>query len=138
MLEKQVPRAFEKEEESISATFGKSVHDKRFEEVKKIGVHLDVVTMVIPIELNQDRFIATSSEDCLIKVWNVPKMLKEDSPEPVHTLRKHTGPLFALSSCPHPQNSSEALLFSGGIEGDIKSWSMTAGRAQWTRSWSNG
>jgi WD40 repeat protein len=74
--------------------------------MKKIGAHLDVVTMVIPLELNQDKFIATCSEDCLIKIWNMSKLLKEDSPEPVHTLRKHTGPLFALSSSPHPKNNS--------------------------------
>ena len=63
---------------------------------------------------------ATSSEDCLIKIWKTAKIIKEDNPEPVHTLRKHTGPLFALTCCPNPYNDSESLLFSGGIEGDIK------------------
>jgi hypothetical protein len=42
-------------------------------------------------------------------------------------LRKHTGPLFALAAGMNPSNSSEQLLFSGGIEGDIKSWRIDQG-----------
>jgi WD40 repeat protein len=83
-------------------------------------------------------FFATSSEDCLIKIWNSSKFIKEEVPEPVHTLRKHTGPLFSLTSCQNPHNSSEVYLFSGGIEGDIKSWKMTPGQAHWTKCWLNG
>lgn len=47
-MEKSVPRVVEKEEESILATFGKTGNDKKFEENKKVGAHLDVVTMVVP------------------------------------------------------------------------------------------
>ena len=74
-----------------------------------------MVTNLVPFELGRDKMVATSSEDCLIKIWSANKIVREDSPEPVHTLRKHTGPLFSLTCCPNPHNNSESLLFSGGI-----------------------
>jgi WD40 repeat protein len=82
--------------------------------------------------------LATSSEDCLIKIWNFNKVIRDEHPEPLHTLRKHTGPLFSLSSCPNPRNNSEALLFSGGIEGDIKSWRVGSTSVSWLKSTLNG
>lgn len=93
---------------------------------------------MVAFRFGQDEMIATSSEDCLIKIWKTGNILKEDNPEPIHTLRKHTGPLFSLASCPNPQNSSEVFLFSGGIEGDIKSWRLNRTEMDWTKSWVNG
>lgn len=75
-------------------------------ERKKFGAHLDVVTIVEPFELNRERLVATSSEDCLIKIWKVDSILKDENPEPKHTLRKHTGPLFSLTSCKNPNNNN--------------------------------
>lgn len=81
---------------------------------------------------------ATASEDCLIKVWTLSAALKEECLEPLHTLRKHTGPLFSLAGGPSPHNKSQQLMFSAGIEGDIKSWRLDRSVFEWTGSWMNG
>ena len=134
--ESRPPRIDEREE--IAFSFGRDVGDKTFEDRKRFGAHLDVVTTMAAFEFNQEQIVATASEDCLIKIWNVSKAIKEDNPEPLHTLRKHTGPLFSLACCPNPRNSSERLLFSGGIEGYIKSWRLEISSVQWVKNHSNG
>ena len=82
--------------------FGDISKTKTFEERKRFGAHLDVITAMNTIALNQEQLVITAAEDCLIKIWDSAKIVREDAPEPKFTLRKHTGPLFALASCPHP------------------------------------
>lgn len=79
---------------------------RRLNERKKFGAHLDVVTAIIPLESSSDPLFATASEDCLIKIWSLSSSLKEDVPEPKHTLRKHTGPLFSLAGGVNPHNKT--------------------------------
>jgi hypothetical protein len=43
-----------------------------------------------------------------------------------------------LTATQNPNNSGETLLFSGGIEGDIKSWRFDVKGVEWTGSWLNG
>ena len=45
----------------MTVTFGKEVGDKIFEEKKKFGAHLDVVTNLVPFELGRETILATSS-----------------------------------------------------------------------------
>jgi hypothetical protein len=46
--------------------------------------------------------------------------------------------LFSLAGGLNPYNKSEYVLFSAGIEGDIKSWRLDRSLAEWTGSWMNG
>ena len=64
----------------MTVTFGREGGDKIFEEKKKFGAHLDVVTNLVPFELGRETILATSSEDCLIKLWNIGKISKEEHP----------------------------------------------------------
>lgn len=89
--------------------------DKKIQEKKKFGAHLDVITNVACFAMEQEQYIATTSEDCLIKLWSVSGLIKDENPEPKHTLRKHTGPLFSLAVNLNPWDNSQNLIFSGGI-----------------------
>jgi WD40 repeat protein len=107
-------------------------------EKKRVGAHLDIVTNMAEIQVNGEQVIASASEDCLIKLWTLSSLLKDEQPEPKHILRNHMGPLFSLAAGPSPTNKSESLLFSGGFETDIKSWKVDGKGAKMTGSWRNG
>ena len=79
--------------------------------------------------------MATISEDCMVKLWSLPeldrKLMEASSPEaatlePYLTLRGHTGPLLCAASISDAQKQSANanLLFTAGIEGCIRVWSI--------------
>ena len=77
--------------------------------------------------------MASISEDCMVKLWNLSEMEKKYSdtdgnPEPFLTLRGHTGPLLAVTGPTENRKGTEQenLLFTAGIEGSIKVWNTPA------------
>ena len=82
--------------------------------------HFDIVRSVV---ISQDeQTLATVSEDCMIKLWNLAEFEQKNSEtrgniEPYLTLRGHTGPLFA-GEC------KGDILFTGGLEGVVKVWQI--------------
>ena len=76
------------------------------------------------------QILATASEDCQIKLWNVKNIQKDYQNtnqflESFATLRGHTGPIFTITG---PNNADNAktgrLIFTGGSEGVIRAWNM--------------
>lgn len=71
-------------------------------------------------------FLATVSEDCLLKLWSVRALLEgggeEDHVEPVLNFRGHTGPLFAVAGSSNA--SGRSLLYSAGSESIIRIWAV--------------
>ena len=74
--------------------------------------------------------MASISEDCMVKLWNLNDMEKryettDGNPEPYLTLRGHTGPLLAVAGLGENRKGAENenLLFTAGIEGNIRVWS---------------
>ena len=73
--------------------------------------------------------LATVSEDCMVKLWNLTELERKASEsgaslEPYLTLRGHTGPLFAIAGSTNPNSACKNMLFTGGIEGVIRVWSL--------------
>lgn len=69
-----------------------------------------------------EKTLATVSEDCMIKLWNLQDFDQKytelrGNVEPFLTLRGHTGPLLAASG-------RDDLLFTAGIEGVVKMWQL--------------
>ena len=91
--------------------------------------HMDIVRGVQFLPSSLDT-MASISEDCMVKLWNLAEMEKlysytDGNPEPFLTLRGHTGPLLAVTGLTENRKGSqnENLLFTAGIEGSIKVWS---------------
>ena len=79
--------------------------------------------------------MATISEDCMVKLWNLSDMDRKYSEgqgsdnqpmEPYLTLRGHTGPLLCATSVMDTNSNSQnrSLLFTAGIEGCIRVWNV--------------
>ena len=79
--------------------------------------------------------MATISEDCMIKLWNLSDMDRRfaeassnetSNMEPYLTLRGHTGPLLCVTGVNDSARKSENknLLFTAGIEGTIRVWNV--------------
>lgn len=51
----------------------------------RMALHLDAVTQLY--SSLEEKFIASVSEDCLIKLWSKESLLVDDQAEPVRTLR---------------------------------------------------
>lgn len=73
---------------------------------------------------NDDKILVTVSEDCMIKLWHMPELEQKHSEtrgniEPYLTLRGHTNCLLAASGRGN-------ILFTAGVEGVIKMWSLPA------------
>ena len=77
--------------------------------------------MVRAVLVTQDeKVLATVSEDCMIKLWSLPELDSKwtetkGNPEPYLTLRGHTGPLFCAAG-------RGDVLFTGGLEAVVKMW----------------
>lgn len=77
--------------------------------------------MVRSIHMTSDqKTLATVSEDCMIKLWNLKDLESKSNDsrvnfEPFLTLRGHTGALLAASG-------RGDLLFTAGVEGVVKMW----------------
>ena len=84
--------------------------------------HFDAVRDVYFCE----NFLATVSEDCLLKLWSVRALFEgggeDDHVEPVLNFRGHTGPLFAVAGS--SSASRRALLYSAGSESMIRIWAV--------------
>ena len=90
--------------------------------------HMDIVRGVKFLP-NSIETMASISEDCMVKLWNLNEMEKKYSetdgnPEPYLTLRGHTGPLLTITGLEDNEQQSENmnLLFTAGIEGNIRVW----------------
>ena len=79
--------------------------------------------------------MATISEDCMVKLWNLSDMDRKYAEastaenlrmEPYMTLRGHTGPLLCSTSVTDVarETSNKNLLFTAGIEGIIRIWNI--------------
>lgn len=79
--------------------------------------------------------MATISEDCMVKLWNLSEMDRKYAEastaenlrmEPYMTLRGHTGPLLCSASVTDSgrDTKNKNLLFTAGIEGIIRIWSI--------------
>ena len=79
--------------------------------------------------------MATISEDCMVKLWNLSEMDRkyaeasttdQTAMEPYLTLRGHTGPLLCATSITDASRESpnRNLLFTAGIEGCIRVWNI--------------
>jgi len=88
---------------------------------KKLSLlsHMDSIRGLTFIE--KYGVLASISEDCLVKLWNLKDMKPEEF-EPYYTLRGHTAPLFTI--CQNKQNSSESLIYTAGAEGHIRVWEI--------------
>lgn len=75
------------------------------------------------------------SEDCLVKVWNT-KDFGGTNITSYSTIRSHAGSIFTITG-------HDELLFTGGIEGIIRAWTIPQKADSDTSkylkgSWSNG
>ena len=79
--------------------------------------------------------MVTISEDCMVKLWNLTELDRKYAEsssadsiqmDPYMTLRGHTGPLLCATSITDPARQSEFknLLFTAGIEGNIRIWNI--------------
>jgi len=75
-----------------------------------------------------ENYLASVSEDCLLKIWKVMDLQSLQSSEnlqPYFTFRGHTGALFTLSSGHYKKGSTDAeLIYTGGLEGVIRIWGI--------------
>jgi striatin 1/3/4 len=90
------------------------------EEKYMLKSHFDIVRSLHLS--NDDKILVTVSEDCMVKLWQMPEMEQKHSEtrgniEPYLTLRGHTGSLLAASGRGN-------VLFTAGVEGVIKMWSL--------------
>lgn len=82
---------------------------------------------------SSDSLLASASEDCQVKIWDVSQLKKSSSGqlnihEPLCCLRGHTSPVLTITA-PKLQNQSEDLhlnkiLLTGGLDGDIRIWNV--------------
>lgn len=68
---------------------------------------------------NED-FIATSSEDCSVKLWKIPEEFKEDLNTPVATLNGHLKKSNLIQF--HP--SAESIIASSSYDNTVKIWNI--------------
>ncbi|CAG9334003.1 unnamed protein product [Blepharisma stoltei] len=96
---------------------------KRLWELKAtLKSHMDGVRSVYFAPKNG--ILATSSEDCVIKLWDISnyESLNESSFfEPYFTLRGHKGPIFCSTG---NQIGNEQMLYTAGKEGNIRVWDL--------------
>jgi hypothetical protein len=73
-------------------------------------------------------YLASVSEDCLLKIWKTSNILNSEfgAPiEPYFTFRGHTGPLFTLSASHYRKGNTDAeLIYTAGLEGVIRVWGI--------------
>ena len=75
--------------------------------------------------LDKDQLLASVSEDCLVKLWNLKEIRQNwqsESIEPFLTLRGHTAPLIAI--CQSNGTAKERLIYTAGAEGHIRVWDI--------------
>eukprot|EP01017_Pseudomicrothorax_dubius_P016736 TRINITY_DN1894_c0_g1_i1.p1 TRINITY_DN1894_c0_g1~~TRINITY_DN1894_c0_g1_i1.p1 ORF type:complete len:672 (+),score=69.54 TRINITY_DN1894_c0_g1_i1:118-2133(+) len=79
---------------------------------------------------NTGNIIASVSEDCSIKLWDVKSLYHADESsavEPYFTLRGHAGPLFSTVGTlqsPLSTHDSGYFLYTAGSEGVIRTWAI--------------
>ena len=96
--------------------------NKKYEFNKKISLlsHMDSVRGVI--QLDKEGILASASEDCLLKLWNIKEASKQPSEviEPYITLRGHVDPIFTI--CQSNSSAKESLIYTAGSEGQVRVW----------------
>lgn len=116
----------ENKEESKSDVQG--VGSKFIKAKYNVRAHFDAVRCMHYSQSLQ--VLATASEDCQIKLWNVKNIQKDYQNtnqflESFATLRGHTGPIFTITGPNISDNAKTGrLIFTGGSEGVIRAWNM--------------
>jgi len=115
-----------------SSVINKKTHAIRkvlFQSKCTLKSHLDSVRGIHFVPASNA--MATASEDCTIKIWDVNRFcnLKDAEGalnfEPYVTLRGHLSPIMSLSGCDSDTNSdNQNLLISGSKNGTIKMWKV--------------
>jgi len=77
--------------------------------------HMDSVRGLTYLE--QEGILASVSEDCLVKLWNVKE---EEISEPYLTLRGHVDPIFSICQAISPDK--EKLICTAGSGGQVRVW----------------
>jgi hypothetical protein len=74
----------------------------------------------------ENNYLASVSEDCLLKIWKVDSILNSEfAIEPYFSFRGHTGPLFTISTSHYRKGNTDAeLLYTAGLEGVIRVWGI--------------
>ena len=115
------------------ATASKEAQKVELSKKYELKSHMDIVRGVQFVPGVDS--MATISEDCMVKLWNLSKMdrLYAESSlaeglqmEPYLTLRGHTGPILCATSVldASRQSPNKNLLFTAGIEGSIRVWNI--------------
>ena len=122
--------------DEAAAASGSAAKQSMIREVSKkyeLKSHMDIVRGIQFVP-SVDA-MATISEDCMVKLWNLSDLdrkYQEASSaenadlEPYLTLRGHTGPLLCSTSIldANRQSPCKNLLFTAGIEGCIRIWTI--------------
>lgn len=77
--------------------------------------------------LNSEAVLASASEDCMIKLWDLRYINNEtEICDPYFTLRGHRGPVLTITGGYGwgGTNINESLIYSAGVEGVIKVWDV--------------
>ena len=111
---------------SIEATYSSNMSDINLKH--EFNVHLDSVRGVQFI--GSLDCMASVSEDCTVKLWDVKLMHKnmsdgfgqgiEFKSDPYFTLRGHTGPLFKITG----SSINDRIIYTAGTEGIVKIWKV--------------
>jgi striatin 1/3/4 len=92
---------------------------------------MDIVRGIHFVGHNSDT-MASISEDCTVKLWSIKAMQgahagdQKGNIEPFFTMRGHTGPLFACTGNTSASQLGGNLIFTAGMEGQIRVWTVPA------------
>jgi len=92
----------------------------KWQEKTSLKSHFDAIQSLAILE--KDNILASISEDCLIKLWDIRQLqacTDHDNVEPYMNLRGHTCPLFTMTTCGF---GDDGVIYSAGSEGIIRAW----------------
>ena len=108
------------QQEAVEAAATSKMQKKLLEKKTSLLSHMDSVRGLS--YLDKEGVLASISEDCLVKLWNLKDPIKPEGFEPYFTLRGHTAPLFTI--CQSNSSAKERLLYTAGAEGQIRVWEV--------------
>ena len=87
-------------------------HEETESKKKKINSHLDSIRDFCLMEYQNEKYIISVSEDCLVNLYNIKNKKQK-------FLRSHLGPIFKINNC-----YTNDFFLTGGCEGIIKKWDL--------------